>query len=224
MTDLVAEFFTRDLTEAEQEALSDLLERSPDAALNYERLVEQNYLATGLPQPTLPKGLNSLPKPGMGGLTGLGGSAKLLLLIAAAVGIALWNVLPRTGAENPSSHTKPAVPQGLMNDQPAPMKKQAPLQPSQAQAPREGEELSVVIDAPKKSLVTVRILNSTGKEVRALYTGFVEAGRWNIQWDGLLENGSAADAGNYRIDVQAGAVHQSKDIRIKLRPSSLSTE
>ena len=66
--------------------------------------------------------------------------------------------------------------------------------------------------------MTVRILDPAGKEVRALYTGFVGAGRWNFQWDGLLQDGQAAGAGDYRIDVQAGEAHLSKDIRVKLQP------
>ncbi len=78
----------------------------------------------------------------------------------------------------------------------------------------------MVLNAPQKSLVTVRILDAEGKEVRALYTGFVESGRWSFQWDGLLENGEPANAGSYRIDVQSGESHLSKDIQIKLNTTN----
>ena len=224
MADLVQEFFTRDLSEAEHAALSKLLEGSPDAALSYERLLEQNYLATGLPQPTLPKGLQSLPQSGAGGITGLGSSIKIFLVVLAATGAVLWKFWPQTKAEISMPVQQPAqqILEKHLTAQVKPaVKKIAPLLPSAAGSTREGQELSVVVDAPQRSLVTVRILNPAGKEVRALYTGFVEPGRWNFKWDGLLENGEAAGAGDYRIDVQTGAAHQSKDIRIKLgQPAS----
>ena len=221
MADLVQEFFKRDLTETEHEALSKLLESSPEAASSYERLLEQNYLATGLPQPTLPKGLQPLPHPGAGGLTGLGASIKIFLAVLAVSGIALWKFWPQTKVEIFMPLQQP-VQQVLEKHLTVPVKpfvkKPAPIQPLAAGSTQEGQELSVEVDAPQRSLVTVRILDPGGKEVRALYTGFVEPGRWNFKWDGLLGNGEAAGAGDYRIDVQSGAAYQSKDIRIKLRP------
>src|SRR5579872_1434677 len=220
MADLIQEFFKRDLTEAEQEALSKLLEESPDAALSYERLVGQNYLATGLPQPILPKGLQSLPHPGTGGITGLSSSIKILLVVLTAAGAALWKYWPQIKTEVYMPLQQP-VQQVLEKSMKVPVKpavkKPALIEPTAAGPTQEGQELSVVVDAPQRSLVTVRILDPAGKEVRALYTGFVEAGRWNFKWDGLLGNGEAAGPGDYRIDVQSGAAHQSKNIRIKLR-------
>ncbi|HVZ80913.1 MAG TPA: FlgD immunoglobulin-like domain containing protein [bacterium] len=214
MTDLVQDFFTRDLSEAEHEALSGLLAGSPDVALRYEGLLEQNYLSLGLPQPTLPPGLRSLPKAG-----GLAGSAWLAMGLAglAALGLALWKYQPRS-ASQPAVAVKgavePSVPILKKN-----VKRPLPVAPVAAGPAQEGQELSVLLDAPQRSLVTVRILDAQGREVRALYTGFVEAGRWNFTWDGLLADGAPAGAGNYRIDVQSGATHLSKDIQIKLAPA-----
>lgn len=218
MLDLIEQFFLRDLSEAEHEALSKLLQESPDAALKYERLLEQNYLATGLPQPTLPKGLASLPKPD-GGLLGKTVLLKLLVVGLVAAGLA-WKFWPKPQAEisptlqHPVQPVAPQVPPAATHQKPVPVKPQA------AGPDQEGQELSVVVNAPQKSLVTVRILNAEGREVRALYTGFVEPGRWAFQWDGLLENGEAANAGDYRIDVQSGEAHMAKDIQIKLKPTS----
>jgi flagellar hook assembly protein FlgD len=78
-----------------------------------------------------------------------------------------------------------------------------------------GEQLSVVVGAQEKTLVTVRILNHEGQEIRDLYTGFIQPGHWSFRWDGDLSDGVVAPAGNYEIDVQTGALHQTKDIRIK---------
>jgi hypothetical protein len=219
MVDLVQEFFIRELSEAEQAALSKLLESSPDAALSYERMLKQHYLATGLPQPTLPRGLQNLPHPGGLGPAGWSGAAKLLLVVLAAGGAALWKFWPAPQAEVPVTVQPKAASPALSQPVQTAVKRLLPVKPEPVSAGQEGQELSVVVDAPQKALVTVRILDSGGKEVRALYAGFVEAGRWDFQWDGRLDNGEAAGDGEYHIDVQAGSAHMSKDIRIKLQPS-----
>lgn len=223
MVDLVQEFFKRDLSEAEHEALSKLLEGSPEASARYEGLLQQNYLATGLPQPTLPHGLQNLPQARGSGTALLSGGLKILLAGLVA-GAALWKFWPQPKVETSLPTQTKAIPNVVQKPVIASIKrstnKPAPVQPLAGSPSQEGQELSVLVDAPQKSLVTVRILDASGKEVRALYTGFVEAGHWNFKWDGLLENGQPAGAGDYRIDVQSGAAHQTKDIRIKLNPSS----
>ena len=220
MADLIEQFFARDLSEAEHEALTKLVRDSPEAARQYERLLEQNYLATGLPQPTLPNGLNSLPKT-TGNLLGKGVLSKMVAVgLAAVAGTVLWKFWSM-----PHPSTPPAIqrPVQVISPKPAPpalaRQKPAPVQPLAAGPGQEGQELSVVVNTAQKSLVTVRILDGQGNEVRAIYTGFVEPGHWSFQWDGLLENGEAANPGNYQIDVQSGETHLSKNIQIKLNPT-----
>jgi FlgD Ig-like domain len=216
MADLIQEFFQRDLSEAEQESLNGLLAESPDAASRYENLLEQNYRATGLPRPRLPRSLRTLRFPGSGGLAGASPWVKILVLSLAAAGAALWKFWPRPQAEVrvPSAQTAPAAvaAQDASRRASLPWVRPQPVKPSE-----EGQELSVVVESPQTALVTVRILDAAGREVRALYTGFVQPGRWSFQWDGMLSNGQPAPAGNYRIDVQSGASHQTKDIKIKLK-------
>lgn len=222
MADLVKEFFERDLTEAEHEAMARLLEQSPEAALDYERRLEQYYLATGLPQPTLPQSLRYLPKTGGGGWISGSGWIKLMAL-GLAMGGALWKFWPATKVEipvtvHPQAARQVPVEPALRSVRPE-AGRPLPFHPA-AGGLQEGKELSVVLDAPRKSLVTVRILDDRDKEVRDLYTGFVQPGRWAFRWDGLLENGEPADAGRYRIDVQSGATHLTKNIQIKHEPAS----
>ncbi len=220
MQDLIEQFFTRDLSEAEHEALSKLLEQSPEAAVKYEGLLEQNYLALGLPQPSLPNSLNYIPKGG-GSLLGKGALLKVLAAGLAVVTAGLvWKFWPRTEIpaaiqqpvvrQIPQKHSIPAVIQ----------RKLVPVQPLAAGPALEGQELSVVLNTEQKSLVTVRILDPQGREVRAIYTGFVDPGKWAFRWDGLLGNGRAAEAGDYKIDVQSGESHLSKNIQIKLKPTN----
>lgn len=212
MTDLIQEFFTRDLNESEHEELSKLLEKSPDAALRYEKLVEQNYLATGLPQPTLPQSLQSLPQ-GEGWVSRVGW-AKFAAVGMVILGGALWKFWTEFKTEYPLP--SPQV-QALQVPHPiiSVVKKPVSTRSLAIEPIQGGQELSVVVDVPNKSLVTVRILDAGGREIRNLHTGFVDPGRVTFQWDGLLENGESASTGFYRIDVQSGVTHLSKGIQIK---------
>lgn len=51
MPDLVEKYFNADLTEAEQEALSQALLESDEAALQFETMAQESYLSFGLPNP-----------------------------------------------------------------------------------------------------------------------------------------------------------------------------
>ena len=70
MPDLVEKFFRDDLTEAEQQALSDTLLNSDEAALKFEETAKQAYLRYGFPEPkprwTDPPPSSSPPKTGLG--------------------------------------------------------------------------------------------------------------------------------------------------------------
>ncbi len=217
MTDLIQEFFHRDFSEAEHESLSRLLNESPDAALRYEKLLEENYLATGLPQPSLPQGLQQLPQAGGSGLSTGNGLIKVLLVAMAGAGLLAWKFWPHPSLETPAPkvQTAPAVQPQLkaLSHHAIPPK----VVPQPAGFTAEGQELSVVVDSTQAALVTVRVLDVQGREVRVLYTGFVQPGQWSFRWDGLLSDGEPAAAGDYRIDVQSGASRQTKEIKIRLK-------
>ncbi|HTC21346.1 MAG TPA: FlgD immunoglobulin-like domain containing protein, partial [bacterium] len=208
MADLTQEFFEREFSESDGDSLKALLEESPEAVLRFERLLESHYLATGLPSPELPPSLQSLPfKPGGWGAFG----AWKLLSVLAAAGLAFvaWKYWP-------SSQTlaiQPAPVPAAMSQAPAPVianprPAQAVLPPTVEPQPAgpmaEGKELSVVVGTQEKTLVTVRILGQGGREIRDLYTGFVQPGHWSFKWDGELSDGNPAPAGDYQIDVQSG--------------------
>lgn len=222
MADLIQAFFERDLSEDEHEALASLLAESPEAALRYEGLLEASYLLTGLPQPSLPRGLRTLGHPGSGGW--MGGSALTKIFIIALAGAAIWKFWPFHALKAPEP-TALTVPVGLSASSAkivGPKIASKPFSASQIPssatgATRDGKELSVVVDSPQSALVTVRILDGSNREIRTLYTGFVQAGERSFRWDGLLSDGQPAPAGDYRIDVQSGASHQIKNIVIKLK-------
>lgn len=208
MVDLITTFFERELSEAEADALGNLLQQSPDAALRYEGLLEQHYLATGLPAPQVPQSL-TLPT-SSGGLSTTGWTGLAVLTALTAAGL-LWKFWPQATVQTPLKSAAPTFKVGVPRNPVV----SAPVQPAPAQATAEGEELSVVVGTQTKSLVTVRILDATGREVRGLFAGFVQPGQWAFKWDGELSNGASAPSGEYQIDVQTGSQHQYKTIRIK---------
>lgn len=216
MADLIKEFFERPLSEAESQSLGDLLQGSPDEALRFEGLLKGHYLATGLPDPQVP---SSLSAPPVSGGSGIALGLKLFALLLA-VGLLAWKFWPLSRTLLAPQAQAPAALSGmplLKKTEPrlAHSTQALPVQPQAAEPTAEGEELSVEVGTPEKALVTVRVLNGGGREVRELYTGFVQPGHWAFRWDGDLSDGAPAPAGDYQIDVQTGALHQTKNIRIK---------
>ncbi len=218
MADLIKEFFERELSGAEADSLGELLQKSPEESLRFEGFLEKHYLATGLPMPQVPSGM-TLP-PGTGGL-GLMGKILGVALVALTGAGVLWKFWPHAPVETPlKSITSPILSAPIKATLAPQLQSRtrvmtAPIQPMPVGPTAEGEALSVVVGTQTKALVTVRVLDSTRKEVRNLYTGFVQPGHWSFRWDGELANGVPAPAGDYQIDVQSGASHQSKEIRIK---------
>ncbi len=211
MDDLVKAYFERNLSEAEAGELENLLKNSPEKAQQFAELSEKAYLATGLPAHQWPGHSISIPKIG-----GLGASWKWwLALSAASLGALLWHLKTQPPADVPVNQSAPVV-SGVQNHLPQPAKQVIPqkIQVLPPQKQWEGDQLSVLVETEKSSLVTVRILDDQGKEVRALFAGVLDKGQWNFVWDGLLANGSQALNGSYKIQVQNGSRILSKTVHL----------
>ncbi len=89
MTNLVNEFFNRNLTEAEAQSLEELLGNSPEEAIRFGEKMKQEYLAMGLPIPTIPKDF---------GLSHQVLSLTKLALLATTLSpvILVWSLWPKT--------------------------------------------------------------------------------------------------------------------------------
>jgi hypothetical protein len=102
MDDLVSKFFKEDLTQAEDQALQDLLLNSDEAAIRFDEQAQARYQRYGLPDPQWPEGGSAGP-----GSRGLGphdihlaflrwlhwGLLSLVWVLAAAiVGVVGWTV------------------------------------------------------------------------------------------------------------------------------------
>ena len=57
--------------------------------------------------------------------------------------------------------------------------------------------------ADDASQITISIKDDSGKIVRTIEMGRNEAGEVDLEWDGLADDGSPLEEGNYTISVQA---------------------
>ena len=211
MTNLVNEFFNRNLTEAEGQNLEELLGKSPEEALRFGEKMKQEYLSMGLPVPTIPKNFG-LPHPAL--------SLTKLALLAATFsgGLLAWSLWPKTTLETSQTAVpleKVVIPATLSRPKvslpPPPIDIPQRLTASMA----EGNRLSVVVELDKPAPVEVCILDPKEQTVRTLYQGSLAPGKWSIRWDGLLSDGSQAPTGDYRIRVKSGITEMSKNVSIE---------
>jgi flagellar basal-body rod modification protein FlgD len=81
---------------------------------------------------------------------------------------------------------------------------QGVLVPASTAELSEGQGTSGAVDlTASASQVSVNIQDTSGQLVRTLNLGTQSAGLIDFEWDGLLENGSAAPAGTYSFNVAA---------------------
>lgn len=205
---LVDEFFKRNLTEPEAEALDHLLEQSPEEASRFAQRAEQEYFSLGLPAPQLPAHL--IPP-----LVPAGLSPLLSTLLAGgflSVAAMTWWFWPTPKpvllAPSPARESVPMPKAALPAAVPV---KEALTAPPPAipepvtTATREGNRLNVVVDLDNPAPVKVGVFDPQGRWVRTLYAGNLAAGRWALRWDGKLADGSRAPAGEYQIEVESGS-------------------
>ncbi len=180
------------------------MEKSGPDALRFGEKLRGEYLALGLPDPQAPS-LSTVSHT----LTWV--KAALFTAALAGLGTATWWFWPKPAV---LSLAPAVVPQTLSRHRekllPPPV-----MIPERLASTAEGNRLSVVVELEKSSSVRVSILDPHNQMVRALFTGSLKPGKWSLHWDGLLDNGSKAPAGDYRIQVKSGSTEMSKTVRIE---------
>jgi hypothetical protein len=211
MTNLVDEFFKRNLTESESQDLDQLLEHSPQEAGRFAERMKQEYFSLGLPAPQLPKRLAH-----SGSTAGLSPLVSTLVaggfLSAAALTWWFW-------PESKASILAPSAPAPVAATV-APPTRTLPILPPPAipqavtSSTEAGNRLNVVVDLDTQAPVKVCVLDPKDQSVRTLYEGTLPAGKWSLRWDGKLSDGSRAPAGDYRIEVESGAHRMTRTVSI----------
>jgi hypothetical protein len=216
MINLVDEFFKRNLTEAEAQNLEELLEKSPEASSRFGEMLRQEYLSLGLPEPKIPKNFHSpisIPPTAW-----LGPVLGFLALVGVAVVSLAWWMRPHSELAvltlTASLPQKPIAAEVSQNP--------GILPPPPIQLPQklgadsvEGNRLSVVVELEKIAQVQVRVMNPQEQSLRVLFEGPLSPGKWAIQWDGRLADGTQAESGKYLIQVKAGSQVMSKSVSVE---------
>lgn len=74
--------------------------------------------------------------------------------------------------------------------------------------------LEVVVRRSRPTALRVRVVGPDGAQVVLLYQGTLEPGTWVFDWNGKLADGGKPAPGDYRIQVESGAVTQVKKVVI----------
>jgi FlgD Ig-like domain len=212
MTNLVDEFFKRNLSESEAQDLEQLLGHSPDEASRFAERMKQEYLSLGLPAPQLPRHLAHTASAGLspwvstlvaGGFLSAAALTWWFWPAPKAALLAPVPPAPLTATVAITPHAKallspppPAIPEPVTGSTEA------------------GNRLNVVVDLDAAAPVKVSVLDPKDQAVRVLYEGTLQAGKWSLRWDGKCADGSRAPAGDYRIEVESGAHRMTRTVSI----------
>ena len=198
MSDLIRDYFERDLTEAEKDELGRLLQSSPEASREFAAFAERRYAETGLPEPRWP---------GSWG-TALPASLKVA---GAALILASLALLVCKGPEWIGGHDT-AAPVVDLSSLPENREEIRATRPAEPQVPKavapesfvEGRRytgLLAVVDKQVPAPARVRVVDAAGREVRVLYDGTLPKGTWVFRWDGRIDSGAFPQSGAYVIEV-----------------------
>lgn len=244
MADLIKKFFQSELTEAEDKALARRLTSSEAEAERFAEQAERIYYSFGLPEPKAPGRLIRFFRSSLGRfittlavLGGIGAFVWWAQVETRSSSVPLNGVMPTpcvvepqktevppSGKEQligtlgpppvPSATVKiPSTPRIPMGETPVPVVPgEAPPKPG---FDTDYRNLKVVVDQEKAGPITVQILSPQGFAVRRLFAGPLGAGKWAFSWDGIMDDGLAAESGIYHIEVKSETVTMSKEVIIR---------
>lgn len=243
-TDLAGAFFERDLSDAEWRELGRQLADEEAVADRFLDGAAAYYASLGLPEPRLPKhgggfggwagGLKGLWLGlGLGLITG-GGAAWLLMRPDAPLPPAPALPLPPTAPEPAAAAPAPIAPTAPIQARPKALVRASsateaePLSratlsepPARSVAARPMSQgfpgLEAVIELASQGLVTAKVLDPQGREVRQLFAGVLEAGRFSFGWDGRDEAGRGVAPGTYTIEVREGSRALRRSVELKAK-------
>jgi hypothetical protein len=239
MSELLHNFFERDLSDEEFESLGSVLESDAGAAEAFSGLAAKAYEATGLPTPSwsaraaesrssiVPWVLTALIGLGLAGVAGVG--VGLMRLTAPGMPVLSDDQAPFEEVAAPKA--RPRAPRSSVvpvDERPAADLAQdmarvrmADPQPEVNAFLVRGDDgrqrLRVSVDAPTVSEVRLRVLELNGQEVRGMYKGRLTPGRHDFDWDGRRADGEQAPEGKYRLELLCGGRLHSKIVTVSLR-------
>jgi hypothetical protein len=203
-TDLIADYFIRNLEPGEDAALAALLESSPEAAERFAALAGQDYQRLGLPVPVVPNPLLGRLKYG-----GLG------LLVLAGL-LWWWNQPTRTAAVAvglvPQADSEVPLPRPAAAPRRYRPRMESDLEPraNQASAPESAPPRLTISMETRQGPFDVKVSGGTAQPVGVLDSGgnvvgrLIPSGPQAWVWDAKGRDGQPVGPGRYRICLLAG--------------------
>jgi hypothetical protein len=71
---------------------------------------------------------------------------------------------------------------------------------------------AIQFQVPKTSDIALKIYDMLGQEIKTLFAGQVEPGKYTVNWDGLNDAGAKMSSGSYIYRMIAGEFVQSKEM------------
>lgn len=78
-------------------------------------------------------------------------------------------------------------------------------------------KMSVLVEQKLSGQAAVRILDSSGRQVKSLFNGFLAEGKTRFEWNGLDSGGAKVKPGSYRIDIQTASGHETRKFEIRAK-------
>ncbi len=196
MSDLIKDYFKRDLSPAEERRLLAAL-KSEEAALRFSGEAGKTYarLAPSQFWMAFSAALAHL-RGAASGMAGLWRGPALRAALASglvlAAGAGLWSLRQERAALQ--SEAEASLPFKVSQALPA------------VRSPRGGAGglLSVRVQLPQERRLSLKVLSEGGVTVRDFGTLKVRAGSGRFHWDGLKQDGSPARPGRYTLQVDFG--------------------
>lgn len=212
MSDLLRDYFKRDLSEAEEERLSEELRSSESNSSVFLEQAQTYYEHTLSKAPQTP----FWKRPLFAFLGGVLTTTFCFLIFLFLAGRGDHGSTPASTDE-----TRATVPSAI---QPRPVAKtpdrpkvELTLSSSKPQAWQQGRTYNgwnVVVHQTAECLTTIRVLDAAGHEVKALYAGFLKPGAWVFEWDGRDKSGQRVAEGSYTIEAQSGKQTAQKAVHV----------
>ena len=213
MSDLLHDYFKRDLSEAEEDRLAEELSSSESSSSAFLKQAQAYYEKTLVNAPQTP----FWKKPLFAFWGGVSATTLCFLLFLFVMGRGGNGSKPV-----PSLETKAAVISAPKTQSVAKTHLRQKVEltlpaSSKPQAWQQGHTYSVwnvVIHQTANCLITIRVLDASGREVKALYAGFLKPGAWVFEWNGRDKAGRRVADGPYTIEAQSGKQTARKAINV----------
>lgn len=203
---LLSDFFKRNLTEDEKVRLGEMLESSSDAADRFAQLAEEDYRASGYPDP-LETGKSPLSFLKGHGLALLGALLGLALIVG--VGKMCFKV---------ASVNQVAVPATTSVAIEAPVEESEQLSEGRGVSRADEKKTSLPqlkVTLPSVSRLSIDIFGPDGQGVRHLVGGVFPGGVHRFPWDEKDDRGRRVTSGVYRAVILRGKERTEVSIQVK---------